>query len=143
MPELTGERFVERVIDGAAERLYRTGDYGLPLPDGNIVFQGREDGQVKVRGFRIELGEIAHHLEDHHAVRQSFVTVDPRPEGDAVLAFVVADVPCTSDSLRDHLRARLPEYMLPERIHLCAALPLTETGKVDRHALIASTAKPS
>jgi D-alanine--poly(phosphoribitol) ligase subunit 1 len=143
MPELTDERFVERVIDGAAERLYRTGDYGLPLPDGNIVFQGREDDQVKVRGFRIELGEIAHHLEHHHAVRQSFVTVDPRPEGDVVLAFVVSDFPCTSDSLRDHLRARLPEYMLPERIHLCAALPLTETGKVDRNALIASTAKPS
>jgi D-alanine--poly(phosphoribitol) ligase subunit 1 len=143
MPELTAERFVERVIDGAVEVLYRTGDYGLPLPDGNIVFQGREDDQVKVRGFRIELGEIAHHLDHHPAVRQSFVTVEPQAQvgNSAVLAFVVADAHCTPASLRDHLRARLPEYMVPERIHLCETLPLTETGKVDRHALVAATAR--
>jgi amino acid adenylation domain-containing protein len=141
MPELTAERFVERVIDGAAELLYRTGDYGVPLPDGDIVFHGREDDQVKVHGFRIELGEIAHHLDQHPAVRQSFVTVDARAEDKAVLAFVVPDRPCTAASLRDHLRARLPGYMVPERIQLCEALPLTETGKVDRHALVAATAR--
>jgi amino acid adenylation domain-containing protein len=141
MPEVTAERFVERFIDGAAEVLYRTGDYGVALPDGNIVFQGREDDQVKVRGFRIELSEIAHHLTHHPAVRQSFVTVDARAEDKAVLAFVVADGSCTPASLRDHLRARLPAYMVPERIHLCEALPLTATGKVDRHALVAATAR--
>jgi D-alanine--poly(phosphoribitol) ligase subunit 1 len=139
MPELTAERFVERVIDGEAELLYRTGDYGHALPDGDIVFQGREDDQVKVRGFRIELGEIAHHLSGHPAVRQSYVTVDAHAGEKAVLAFVVADGPCTPGSLREHLRARLPGYMVPERIHLCEALPLTATGKIDRHALVGST----
>ncbi|MEV6010556.1 amino acid adenylation domain-containing protein [Streptomyces sp. NPDC051976] len=138
MPALTAELFVERVVDGTPERLYRTGDYGHLLPDGALVFQGRKDDQVKVNGYRIELGEIAHHLDRHPAVRSSFVTVSARGEK-PVLAFVVTDDPdCTPKSLRDHLRARLPAYMVPARVHLCEALPLTATGKVDRHALLAT-----
>ncbi|HEY5835346.1 amino acid adenylation domain-containing protein [Streptomyces sp.] len=141
-PELTADRFVDRLIGGEPERLYRTGDFGFLRPDGELVFQGRKDDQVKVNGFRIELGEIAHHLELHPAVRSSYVTV--RAPGDrAVWAFAVTDdASLTSKSLRDHLRARLPAYMVPARIHLCEALPLTETGKVDRHALLAAYTGP-
>jgi D-alanine--poly(phosphoribitol) ligase subunit 1 len=137
MPELTADRFVEREVDGVPERFYRTGDYGYLLPDGDVVFQGRKDDQVKVNGFRIDLGEIAHHLDHHAAVKRSYVTVSVRGDK-ALLAFVVTDDPsCTPTALRDHLRARLPAYMVPAHIHLCQALPLTATRKVDRHALLA------
>jgi amino acid adenylation domain-containing protein len=138
MPDLTARRFVQRVVDGVPERLYRTGDYGYLLPGGDVVFQGRDDDQVKVSGFRIELGEIAHHLDRHPAVKRSYVTLSTGNDK-AVLAFVVTgESPCTAISLRDHLRARLPGYMLPARIYLCDVLPLTATGKIDRSALIAA-----
>jgi len=137
MPELTADRFVESEVDGVPERLYRTGDHGYLLPDGDVVFQGRKDDQVKVNGFRIELGEVAHHLNRHAAVKRSYVTVSVRGDK-ALLAFVVTDGPsCTPAALRDHLLSRLPAYMVPARIHLCEALPLTATRKVDRHALLA------
>lgn len=139
MPELTAERFVERVVDGVDERLYRTGDHGTLLPDGSLVFQGRADDQVKINGFRIELGEIAHHLDRHPAVRRSHVTVATTHTGKALVAFVVSDDPhATPAQLRRHLRDRLPAYMVPTRIHLCEALPLTATGKVDGRALLAA-----
>lgn len=141
MPELTAELFVERVIDGVPERLYRTGDFGRLRPDGALVFQGRKDDQVKVNGYRIELGEIAHHLDRHPAVRSSYVTVSVHGEK-PVLAFVVTDDPsCTPAALRDHLRALLPAYMVPARVHLCETLPLTATGKVDRNALLAARSR--
>jgi D-alanine--poly(phosphoribitol) ligase subunit 1 len=140
-PALTADRFVDRVVGGEPERLYRTGDFGFLRADGELVFQGRKDDQVKVNGYRIELGEIAHHLDLHPAVTSSYVTV--RPAGDrAVWAFAVTDdASLTAKALREHLRARLPGYMVPARIHLCDALPLTETGKVDRHALLAAHAR--
>ncbi|OAR22859.1 peptide synthetase [Streptomyces sp. ERV7] len=139
MPELTAERFVDRVVDGVTERLYRTGDHGTLLPDGSLVFQGREDDQVKINGFRIELGEVAHHLDRHPEVRRSHVTVSSERGERALVAFVVADgQSVTPTSLRHHLRTRLPAYLVPARIHLCEALPLTPTGKVDGRALLAA-----
>ncbi|MEV6548983.1 amino acid adenylation domain-containing protein [Streptomyces sp. NPDC051597] len=138
MPELTAERFVDREIDGVGERLYRTGDHGTLLPDGSLVFQGREDDQVKINGFRIELGEVAHHLDRHPAVRRSHVTVSTERGERSLVAFVVADPSVTSASLRHHLRTLLPAYLVPARIHLCEALPLTATGKVDGRALLAA-----
>ena len=137
-PELTADRFVERVICGEPERLYRTGDFGFLRPDGELVFQGRRDDQVKINGFRIELGEIAHHLDLHPAVTACYVTVGAAGDR-AVWAFAVTDdASVTPTSLREHLRARLPGYMVPSRIHLCETLPLTATGKVDRDALLAA-----
>ncbi|GAA0602634.1 amino acid adenylation domain-containing protein [Streptomyces crystallinus] len=137
MPDLTAERFVDRVVDGTTERLYRTGDHGTLLPDGSLVFQGREDDQVKINGFRIELGEVAHHLDRHPSVRRSHVTVSSARGERALVAFVVADdQSVTPASLRHHLRTRLPAYLVPARIHLCEALPLTATGKVDGRALL-------
>lgn len=141
MPELTAELFVEREIDGVRERLYRTGDYGRLRADGALVFHGRRDDQVKVNGYRIELGEVAHHLDRHPAVRRSFVTASARGEK-PVWAFVVTDDPaCTPQALRAHLRGLLPGYMVPARIQLCDALPLTATGKIDRDALLAAHAR--
>lgn len=125
-------------IDGRRERIYRTGDRGYLLEDGNVVFQGRLDHQVKVNGFRVEIGEVSHHLDQDPTVKQSYVTVTETSAGGKVLvAFVVPAVAdCTSTAVRERLGARLPDYMVPSAVHLCGALPLTATGKVDRRTLL-------
>ncbi|MDN3356402.1 amino acid adenylation domain-containing protein [Actinomadura sp. DC4] len=137
LPEATRERFVECELAGG--RLYRTGDVGRLRVDGNVVFQGRLDDQVKINGYRVEPGEIRHHLDGHPDVKQSHVTVGRTSAGEKTLfAFVVpATEGCTPGALRRHLAARLPEYLVPAVIRLCASLPLSPTGKVDRQALLA------
>lgn len=140
MPDITRERFIDRDVAGLPERLYRTGDRAYLRADGDVVFQGRQDDQVKVSGFRIELAEVAHHIESHPTVKQAYVMVTERATGEkALVAFVVphGEV-CTTEALRAHLRRRIPGYMVPSGIHLCAALPLTPTGKVDRRVLLSS-----
>lgn len=141
MHEANLERFVECEIGGVRERLYRTGDRGYFLDDGNLVFQGRLDDQVKINGHRIELGEIAHHLDRDPRVRLSHVTVVESPVGEKTLtAFVVPrDGRCTAEEIAGRLRVHLPSYMVPTRIHLRETLPLSPTGKVDRKALLKST----
>ncbi|WP_406464777.1 amino acid adenylation domain-containing protein [Streptomyces sp. NBC_01622] len=125
-------------IDGRCERIYRTGDRGYLLEDGNVVFQGRLDHQVKVNGFRVEIGEVSHHLDQDPTVKQSYVTVtETRSGGKVLVAFVVPEGEhCTPSAVREKLSARLPDYMIPSAIHLCGALPLTTTGKVDRRTLL-------
>ncbi|HBP5359082.1 MULTISPECIES: amino acid adenylation domain-containing protein [Pseudomonas aeruginosa group] len=144
LPESTRERFFECRIGERRERLYRTGDRCYFRTDDALVFQGRMDDQVKINGFRIELGEVAYHLNRHPQVRQSFVTVTEAAHGEkALVAFVVAAAPsCCPQRLRDDLAARLPGYMVPGRIQLCASLPLSATGKIDRRRLLA-TLQPS
>lgn len=139
-PEETRERFVEGEIDGVVERLYRTGDRAYLDDDGNLVFQGRLDDQVKINGFRIELGEVAHHLDMHPQVKQSFVTYEANAFSEKrLVAFAVpADEGLTRQSIRAFLRERLPGYMIPSDIELCASLPLSVTGKVDRSALLSA-----
>ncbi|MCK9893451.1 amino acid adenylation domain-containing protein [Frankia sp. AgB32] len=138
MQEMTSRKFVEYDIDGKMVRLYHTGDRGYCREDGNVVFQGRLDDQVKVNGFRIELGEIAHFMNEVPHVRQSYVTTSEKDSGEkVVVAFVVpADKACTPQACHDHLVAKIPGYMLPGEIHLCDSLPLTGSGKVDRRALL-------
>jgi D-alanine--poly(phosphoribitol) ligase subunit 1 len=140
MPEATREHFVECEIDGVRELLYRTGDRGYFLDDGNVVFQGRLDDQVKINGHRIEIGEVSHHIDRHSGVKQCYVTVVGTDAGEKTLvAFVVPRGPeCTPESVRRYLRERLPGYMVPAVIHLRDALPLSATGKVDRGALISA-----
>ncbi|MEU7551574.1 amino acid adenylation domain-containing protein [Streptomyces sp. NPDC044571] len=140
-PEATAERFVEREIDGVRERLYRTGDLGRLREDGNVVFVGRQDDQVKINGFRIELDEIAHHLDRCPGVRFSHVAVGENGAGEKTLvAFVVPrEDRCTARSVTAYLREKLPSYMIPTAIHLRDSLPLSGTGKVDRRALLTST----
>ena len=137
LPELTAERFVDRSIGGAGERLYRTGDWGYLRPDGNIMFDGRRDDQVKVNSYRIELGEIIHHLNSHPAVKQSSVAAKDAADGKALVGFVVPATPgVTAGELREFLAGKLPRYMVPARIHLCDVFPLTPNGKIDRQALL-------
>ncbi len=137
-PALTALRFVPHPFAGApGERLYRSGDLARLLADGRIDFLGRTDGQVKVRGFRVELGEIEARLVAHPAVRAAAVVV----EGGAAAARLVACVvprsggPLPAAALREHLRAALPDYMVPALFAAVDALPLTAQGKLDRAAL--------
>jgi hypothetical protein len=138
-PELTAERFVPHAFSTEpGARLYRTGDLARFLADGNIEFLGRTDHQVKVRGFRIELGEIEKALGEHPLVREVAVMArDDRPGEKRIVAYVLpheGQLPSIT-VLRRHLKGKLPDYMLPSSFVIVEAMPLTETGKIDRPAL--------
>jgi thioester reductase-like protein len=135
--------------------IYKTGDLARYLPDGNIEFFGRSDQQVKVRGFRIETGEVEVALAAHPSVRQAVVVAWKERSSDASLVAYVVAAPDAALSrrpepvegvskgadevdtgqLREFLRTKLPEYMLPSIFVFLESLPLTPNGKVDRKAL--------
>jgi amino acid adenylation domain-containing protein len=108
--------------------LYRTGDLGRYLPNGEVEPLGRADFQVKIRGFRVELGEVEAALARHPAIREVVVVA----RGEGLIAYVV---PPVDDDLRAFLRTRLPEYMVPSTFVFLDALPLTPNRKIDRRAL--------
>ena len=137
-PELTAERFVANPFGGAAgSRLYRSGDLVRYLPDGNIEFVGRVDGQVKVRGFRIELGEIEAVLGQHAQVRNCAVLVLPEGSSQRLVAYVEPEPGAgeLTEALRGYLGKKLPRYMVPAAIVCLDRLPLNQNGKIDRRAL--------
>jgi amino acid adenylation domain-containing protein len=143
-PRLTARAFrPDPWSDEPGVRMYRTGDLGRWREDGSLELIGRNDHQVKVRGFRIECGEIEAVLRKHREVRQAVVVTAPRAGEPALVAYVVprrggaAAQPGTDlvEEFRPHLRAALPDYMIPALIVALPALPLTPTAKVDRAAL--------
>nr|ASV46715.1 hybrid non-ribosomal peptide synthetase/type I polyketide synthase [uncultured bacterium] len=137
-PELTAGAFLPDPFSGEpGARMYRTGDRVRRLPDAVLEFLGRADGQVKIRGFRVELAEVEAALLAHPDVREAVVAVGKGPGGEPRLAgyFVAAKGGADVAALRDHLRGRLPDYMVPAALLRLDALPLTSNGKVDRRAL--------
>jgi acyl-CoA synthetase (AMP-forming)/AMP-acid ligase II/acyl carrier protein len=138
-PQLTSERFIPDPfsLDPDA-RLYKTGDAARYLPDGNIIFIGRLDFQVKVRGFRIELGEIEAALDQHTAVEQSVVIVHEENSSEKrLVAYYIPigdQLPTVSD-LRRHIQESLPAYMIPSVFIALDSFPLTPNRKVNRKAL--------
>jgi amino acid adenylation domain-containing protein len=136
---LTAEKFIPHPFsteEGA--RLYRTGDLVRYLSDGRIEFLGRIDHQVKVRGYRIELGEVEAALLTHESVSEAVVVARQEAGGGSRLVGYVVGVggrTCVAAALREHVRVRLPDYMVPAAVVELAGLPLTPNGKVDRKAL--------
>jgi amino acid adenylation domain-containing protein len=137
---LTAERFIPNSFASAGgARLYRTGDLAYFRPDGLIEFLGRADGQVKIRGHRIELAEIESALNTHPSVKEAVVVVRPGQAGtNWLVAYIVArrEAPVWHvDRLRNHLRERLPDYMIPSVFSSLETAPLTPSGKIDRRSL--------
>jgi amino acid adenylation domain-containing protein len=132
-PELTAQKFV---MDNSAPggRLYRTGDIGYFLPDGELAFCGRLDDQIKIRGFRVEPDEIVARLNEHPEIRNSVVVA--RNESSLAAYVVFLDGSSLSDpALREFLRSRLPDYSIPSVFVRLDSIPMTSTGKCDKAAL--------
>ena len=138
-PDLTQEKFIPNPwSDEPHSRLYKTGDLARYLSDGNIEYLGRIDNQVKIRGFRIELGEIETVLSQYSLVQASVVIVrEDTPGEKRLVAYVVPypEVKLTISELRQFLKAKLPDYMVPSAFVILESLPLTPSGKIDRRAL--------
>ncbi|HEX8272116.1 MAG TPA: amino acid adenylation domain-containing protein, partial [Longimicrobiaceae bacterium] len=134
-PELTAERFVPDPFgEEAGARLYRTGDRARWRPDGVLEFMGRTDAQVKVRGFRIEPGEVEAAMAGAPGVHGAVVVVREDAPGERRLVGYVAGE-TTPAAVREHLRDRLPEHMVPAAVVVLDAFPVTARGKIDRKAL--------
>ncbi|MBH3402526.1 non-ribosomal peptide synthetase [Pseudomonas fluorescens] len=136
-PGMTAERFVADPFAGKGGRLYRTGDLVRQRADGLVEYLGRIDHQVKIRGFRIELGEIETRLLEHDAVREAVVLALEAPSGKQLVAYLVSDAEHAAlrDALKAHLKAQLPDYMVPAHLIVLQSMPLTANGKLDRRAL--------
>ncbi|MEI7862077.1 MAG: amino acid adenylation domain-containing protein, partial [Planctomycetota bacterium] len=137
-PDLTAERFLPDPFSADPKaRLYRTGDLCRWRADGNLEYLGRIDLQVKLRGQRIELGEIELSLMKIAGIQQAVVVVCTGRSGDALLGVYLVGTRDgqTSQSIREHLRRSLPEYMVPAEYVWLAELPLTSSGKTDRRKL--------
>jgi len=136
-PGMTAERFVADPFARNGGRLYRTGDLVRQRADGLVEYLGRIDHQVKIRGFRIELGEIETRLLEHAAVREAVVLALDSPSGKQLVAYLVSDAEhgALRDALKAHLKAQLPDYMVPAHLIVLDSMPLTANGKLDRRAL--------
>ena len=145
-PDATAACFIpDPFSEDPRQLLYRTGDIGRYLPDGNVEYLGRRDDQVKIRGVRIEPGEVEAALAKHPGVRENAVVTGVDGRGNTVLvAHIVAgdkDLPTTNE-LRRFLLDRLPAAMLPAAFQVTEALPRTSSGKIDRRALSAPNESP-
>lgn len=139
-PDLTAEKFVENpFIPGA--KMYKSGDLAKRLRDGNLVYVGRIDEQVKIRGHRIELGEIEAAMHNVETVQKAAVTAREAEDGlKQLCAYYVSDKPIAAAQLREQLSSELPDYMVPSYFVRLEHMPLTSNGKINRKALPAPEA---
>src|SRR6185369_9246920 len=134
----TAEKFVPQPFDtgDSNSRLYRTGDVARYLPDGNIVFMGRRDQQIKVRGYRVEVSEVETALRGCEQVSEGVVVAHEGARGEKrLVAYVLSGAEVTTSELRDLLKEKLPEYMIPVVFVFLEEWPLTPSGKINRKAL--------
>jgi amino acid adenylation domain-containing protein len=139
LPEMTAERFIaDPFTKNPESRIYKTGDVVQYFPDGTLMYLSRVDSQVKIRGFRIELGEIESALSQFDGIRENAVIARVDGQGEKMLvAYCVTDKKQRLDEkeLKQYLKERLPDYMVPSAIVMMEKLPLTANNKVDRKAL--------
>ncbi|MDO6435725.1 amino acid adenylation domain-containing protein [Flavitalea sp. BT771] len=133
-PDITAEKFVPNPFEEGT-LLYRTGDIGRWLDDGNIEYTGRKDHQVKIRGFRIELGEIEDNLRKHPSIGDAVVSMQGQEGSRHLVAYYLSHQPVDDVLIRQHLAGLLPPYMIPSFYRRMESFPLTVSGKVDRNAL--------
>jgi len=136
LPELTAQKFVSDAATG--QRLYRTGDRGRVLPNGEIAFLGRMDDQIKIRGFRVEPDEVVAQLNAHPDICNSVVIArGDNADEKSLIAYVVLQhgTQLTAGELRAHLQSRVPDYMIPSAFVSVPSLPITSNGKCDKPAL--------
>ena len=136
-PDLTAEKFIEVNLLGKTERIYQTGDLARWLHDGNLEFLGRIDHQIKLRGFRIELGEIEAILLEYPSVKEAVVNLYQTENNQQLVAYITTPDKQINlrDELKNLLKNRLPNYMVPSQIMVLDAFPLTANGKIDKKAL--------
>ena len=132
-PELTAERYLPDPYGQPGGRLYTSGDLARWKEDGNLEFFGRKDSQIKIRGFRVELGEIEVAMFQHPKVRNCAVLMKTGSSGKQLVAYVSGEA--NADELKNYLKAKLPEYMVPSVYVMLPELPISTNGKVDRRAL--------
>lgn len=143
-PGLTATRFVANPFDGAGMRLYRSGDTAMWTEDGELVYVGRSDQQVKVRGYRIELGEVESALAALDDVANAAAAVRQDETGRTrLVGYVVGRAGVDVTAVRAQLATRLPDYMVPSAFVVLDSLPLTVNGKLDRAALPAPAEAPA
>lgn len=136
MPALTAERFVTDPFGDGTYKMYKTGDIGRWLPDGNIEYLGRRDEQVKIHGYRIELGEVEHAMKECAIVNEAVaIPVASAGGGKRLVGYIVPNGQFDKETILTFLRNRLPHYLVPSELIELATLPLTTNGKLDKKAL--------
>lgn len=141
--ELNEEKFVPTpsLLSSYSPRMYKTGDLGKFLPDGNIIYLGRNDSQVKVNGIRIELGEIESSIRSLNEVKEAVVLLDKSSNSAQLLAFVTTENNINNRTeLLNTLRNKLPEALIPKGLFIIDTIPVTSNGKADRKSLLLQTA---
>lgn len=143
--DLDEARFIDIRQTGLADgpetlppgKLYRTGDRVRLLADGNLIFLGRYDHQIKLRGYRIEPGEIETALLEHPAVQEAVVILQENRQPPCLVAYIVSKTgtEIDRDSLRSALGERIPAHMIPSHFVGLKKIPLTQNGKVDVKSL--------
>ncbi|MGI0479365.1 amino acid adenylation domain-containing protein [Geminocystis sp. CENA526] len=139
--DLTAERFlVNPFSDNSDSKMYKTGDIGVYLPDGQLKFVGRNDQLVKIRGFRVELGEIEATLEKHPNINKAVVILHKFSEEDQrLIAYITLKIPTENEqiipSLITYLKTKLPLHEIPSKFIVLTEFPQTLNGKIDRKSL--------
>ena len=136
--ELTAEKFIPCPLEDAPhDRLYRTGDLAYFRPDGQIIYLGRNDFQVKVNGVRMELGEIETAIREQGCVKDVVVVAEENAGNKVLIAYVVVEKPSPAEAerLKEGVAATRPIYYVPKEVRFIAEMPLTVSGKIDRKAL--------
>ena len=135
--DLNAEKFIEHsFVEGVTTRIYKTGDYGRWLTDGNIEYIGRQDDQVKIMGYRVELGEIENTILQSGMINQaSVITKSDKENNKRLIAYIVCKKGFDANNIKEHCKVVLPKYMQPASWVTIDHMPLTISGKIDRKAL--------